>query len=111
MKATWSAHPEIELVFANNDDMAIGVIAALSETGYNTGNEGDPSIAVIGVDATDAAFEAIKAGKMTATVKQDGDAMGEANIRIMMNYLLNGEWGAEALGYKVNDDGCSTYIP
>ena len=111
MKATWASHPEIELVFANNDDMAIGVIAALSETGYNTGNEGDPSIAVIGVDATDAAFEAIKAGKMTATVKQDGDAMGEANIRIMMNYLLNGEWGAEALGYKVNDDGCSTYIP
>ena len=111
MKATWSAHQEIELVFANNDDMAIGVIAALNETGYNTGNEGDKAIAVIGVDATDAALEAIKAGKMTATVKQDGDAMGEANIRIMMNYLLNGEWGAEALGYKVNDDGCSTYIP
>jgi len=111
MKATWSAHPEIELVFANNDDMAIGVIAALSETGYNTGNEGADSIAVIGVDATDAAIEAIKAGKMTATVKQDGDAMGEANIRIMMNYLLNGEWGAEALGYKLNEDGCSTFIP
>ena len=111
MLSTWQAHPEIELVFANNDDMAIGVIAALNQSGYNTGNEGDPAITVIGVDATDAALEAIKAGKMTATVKQDGDVMGEANIRIMMNYLLNGEWGAEALGYKVNDDGVSTYIP
>ena len=25
--------------------------------------------------------------------------------------VLNGEWGAEELGYKVNDDGCSTFIP
>ena len=112
MLSTWQAHPEIELVFANNDDMAIGVIAALNQSGYNTGNEGDPAIAVIGVDATDAAIEAIKAGKMTATVKQDGDAMGEANIRFAMNYLLNGTWyeGLESK-YKLNDDGCSVYIP
>ncbi|MBO7663921.1 MAG: galactose ABC transporter substrate-binding protein [Clostridia bacterium] len=112
MLSTWQAHPELELVFANNDDMAIGVIAALNQSGYNTGNEGDKSIAVIGVDATDAAIEAIKAGKMTATVKQDGDAMGEANIRFMMNYLLNGKWyeGLEDK-YKLNDDGVSVYIP
>ena len=112
MLATWAAHPEIELVFANNDQMATGVIAALNQSGYNTGNEGDPSIAVIGVDATDAAYEAIRAGKMTATVKQDGDAMGEANIRFMMNKLLNGKWieGLEDK-YKLNDDGVSVYIP
>ena len=112
MLATWAAHPEIELVFANNDDMAIGVIAALNQSGYNTGNEGDKSIAVIGVDATDAAIEAIKAGKMTATVKQDGDAMGEANIRFAMNYLINGKWieGLEDR-YTLNEDGVSVFIP
>ena len=112
MKATWAAHPEIELVFANNDDMALGVIAALNESGYNTGNEGDKSITVIGVDATDAAIEAIKAGRMTATVKQDGDAMGKADIRFMMNYLLNGKFyeGLEDK-YKLNEDGVSVYIP
>ncbi|MBR1707597.1 MAG: galactose ABC transporter substrate-binding protein [Clostridia bacterium] len=112
MLATWSAHPEIEVVFANNDDMAIGVIAALNQSGYNTGNEGDPAITVIGVDATDAAFEAIKAGKMTATVQQDGDAMGKANIRIMMNYLTTGTWldGIEA-DYPLAADGYSVRIP
>ncbi|MBQ6399802.1 MAG: galactose ABC transporter substrate-binding protein [Clostridia bacterium] len=112
MLSTWQSHPEIELVFANNDDMALGVIAALNQSGLNTGNEGADSIAVIGVDATDAAIEAIKAGKMTATVKQDGDAMGEANIRFMMNYLINGKWyeGLEDK-YKLNDDGVSVYIP
>ena len=112
MLATWSAHPEIEVVFANNDDMAIGVIAALNQSGYNTGNEGDPAITVIGVDATDAAFEAIKAGKMTATVQQDGDAMGKANIRIMMNYLTTGTWldDIEA-DYPLAADGYSVRIP
>ena len=78
MTATWAANNDIEVVFCNNDDMAIGVIAALNTFGYNTGSEGDPSIVVIGVDATDAAFEAIRTGRMTATVKQDGDAMGYA---------------------------------
>jgi methyl-galactoside transport system substrate-binding protein len=113
MLSTWQANKgNLELVFANNDDMAIGVIAALNQDGYNTGNEGDPAITVIGVDATDAAIEAIKAGRMTATVKQDGDAMGEANIRFMMNYLLNGKFyeGLEDK-YKLNEDGCSVYIP
>ena len=112
MLATWSSHPEIEVVFANNDDMATGVIAALNQSGYNTGNEGDPAITIIGVDATDAALEAIKAGRMTATVKQDGDAMGEANIRFMMNYLLNGSW-MEGLEDRstLNEDGVSVFIP
>ena len=111
MLATWAAHPEIELVFANNDQMATGVIAALNQSGYNTGNEGDPCITVIGVDAVDEAIEAIKAGKMTATVKQDGDAMGEANIRFAMNYLINGKWIEGLDQYKLNEDGVSTFIP
>ena len=113
MLSTWQAHPEIELVFANNDDMARGVIAALKQSGWNTGNEGDPSVMVIGVDATDAAIEAIKQGTMTATVKQDGDAMGEAVIRFMMNYLLNGVFFDDGMAaqYKLNDDGVSVFIP
>ena len=92
--------------------MGTGVVAAMNAFGYNTGNEGDPSIVVIGVDATASALEAIKAGKMTATVKQDGDAMGEANLRFALNFLMNGSWmeGLEEM-YKLNEDGVSTYIP
>ena len=38
--------------------------------------------------------------------------MGEANIRFAMNWLINGKWyeGLESK-YKLNDDGCSVYIP
>lgn len=110
MQATWAAHPDIEVVFCNNDDMAIGVVAALRSVNYNTGNEGDPSIVVIGVDATDAAFQSIKDGGMTATVKQDGDAMGYANVRIAVNYLLTGSW-LEGTDYEMADDGYSVRIP
>ena len=92
MTATWAANNDIEVVFCNNDDMAIGVIAALNTFGYNTGNEGDPSVVVIGVDAIDAALVSIQDGGMTATVKQDGDAMGQANILCAINGALGRDW-------------------
>ena len=104
MNATWAAHSsEIEVVICNNDDMAIGVIAALNENGYNTGIDGDPSIVVIGVDATDSALESIKNGGMTATVKQDADAMGYANVKVAMNMLLGNDW-LDGLDYEYSDD-------
>ncbi|MBQ8506031.1 MAG: galactose ABC transporter substrate-binding protein [Clostridia bacterium] len=111
MTPTWTAtEGAIEVVFCNNDQMGTGVIAAMNAFGYNTGNEGDPSIVVIGVDAVDEALAAIKAGKMTATVKQDGDAMGYANIAIALNYLETGSW-LEGTDYALAADGYSVRIP
>ena len=110
MTATFAAHPEIEVVFCNNDNMAQGVIAALNAVNYNTGKEGDPKLTVIGVDAIDAAFALIEDGMMTATVQQDGNAMGYANIRIAANYLLNGTW-LEGTDYAYAADGYSVRIP
>ncbi|MBQ7040073.1 MAG: galactose ABC transporter substrate-binding protein [Clostridia bacterium] len=66
----------IELVICNNDGMAEGVISALNDKGYNSG-EGSVTIPVFGVDATDAAKQLISDGKMAGTVKQD--AVGMAN--------------------------------
>ena len=100
MTAAWAANGDkIEVVFCNNDDMAIGVIAALNEAGYNTGIEGDPEIVVIGVDRTDTALEYIKNGMLTATVQQDADAMAKANIQIAINKLLGKDW-LEGTGYE-----------
>ncbi len=93
MTATWASFGDkIEVVFANNDMMAMGAVAALNAVGYNTGIDGDPSIVVIGVDAVDSALESIKDGGMTATVAQDGDAMGKANIRLAINGAQGKEW-------------------
>ena len=104
MNATWAAHSsEIEVAFCNNDDMAIGVVAALNENGYNTGIDGDPSIVVLGVDATDSGLESIKNGGLTGTVLQDGAAMGYANVRVAMNMLMGKDW-LDGLDYEYSDD-------
>ncbi len=94
INAVWSANPDgkIEVIFANNDMMGLGAVAALNGFGWNTGKEGDPKVVIIGVDAVDSAMESIKAGGMTATVQQDGDAMGKANVRIAINGALGREW-------------------
>ena len=81
--------PNVELVICNNDDMALGVISALEAKGYNRAGsrEGDPDhyIPVFGVDALSTAMDAIRAGKMQGTVRQDGAAMADAILRIVFN--------------------------
>ncbi|MBQ8994801.1 MAG: galactose ABC transporter substrate-binding protein [Oscillospiraceae bacterium] len=67
----------IELVIANNDDMALGAMAALQSAGYNN-NDGGKTIPVFGVDATQPARDAIAAGGMTGTVLQSATAMADA---------------------------------
>ncbi len=81
----------VELVIANNDEMAIGAITALQNAGYNAeGGEGTV-IPVFGVDATDAAKAAIQSGTMTGTIKQDADGMAEAIAVISENYMTGAD--------------------
>lgn len=78
----------VELVIANNDDMALGAISALQAAGYNTGS--GKTIPIFGVDATDAGKSAIKSGAMTGTIRQDGDGM-TSTIFTVMNNLRDGK--------------------
>ena len=73
----------VELVIANNDDMALGAIAALQAAGYNNGT--GKTIPVFGVDATDAAKEKIADQSMTGTIKQDAVGMADAISTITQN--------------------------
>ena len=75
----------VELVIANNDDMALGAISALQTNGYN--KEGGKTIPVFGVDAIEAAKTAIKSGTMTGSIKQDADGMAKAISTIVQNFL------------------------
>lgn len=74
----------VELVIANNDEMALGAVSALQGAGYN--KKGATVIPVFGVDATDAAKSAIADGKMTGTIKQDGEGMAKAIEQIISNF-------------------------
>jgi simple sugar transport system substrate-binding protein len=55
----------IDAVYAHNDDMALGAIQAIEEAGVRPGQD----ILVISIDAVRAAFEAMIAGKLNATVE------------------------------------------
>lgn len=94
MKTILSAYSEkagnmVELIIANNDEMALGAISALNEAGYN--KEGGKVIPVFGVDATQSAVNKINSGAMTGTVKQDGVAMANTISRVAENLLLERE--------------------
>ena len=89
MKTILSAYSEssnnmVELVIANNDEMALGAIAALNEAGYN--KSGGKVIPVFGIDATASAKAKIKSGFMAGTIKQDARGMAEAIVTISDNF-------------------------
>ena len=77
-----------ELIIANNDGMALGAIQSLQGHGYNDGK--GTTIPVFGVDAIQAAKDAIDAGNMTGTVKQDGEGMAKV-VCLTANNLIAGE--------------------
>ncbi len=90
MKTILSAHSEnsknmVELVIANNDEMALGAVAALQEAGYN--KSGAKVIPVFGVDATSAAVTKIHEGAMIGTIKQDAEGMAKNILMISQNLL------------------------
>jgi simple sugar transport system substrate-binding protein len=55
----------IDVLFAHNDDMAIGAIQAIEEAGLKPGQD----IVIISIDGVRGAFEAMKAGKLNVTVE------------------------------------------
>ncbi|MBE6948598.1 MAG: galactose ABC transporter substrate-binding protein [Ruminococcaceae bacterium] len=73
----------IEVVFANNDDAALGCVEALNNAGWNTG-EGD-TIPVFGVDYTADAAAAIDAGKMAGSILQSATGMAETVAALAAN--------------------------
>ena len=55
----------IKVLFAHNDDMAIGAIQAIEEAGLKPGSD----ITIISIDGVKGAFEAMIAGKLNVTVE------------------------------------------
>jgi ABC-type sugar transport system substrate-binding protein len=55
----------INVLYAHNDDMAIGAIQAIEEAGLKPGTD----IAIVSIDGVRGAFEAMKAGKLNVTVE------------------------------------------
>ncbi len=78
-----SAHAETEVVFCNNDAMALGALQSIEAAGRKVNED----IYLVGVDALTEALEDVLAGKMTGTVFNDHIAQSHGAADAAINYL------------------------
>ncbi|NOZ27849.1 MAG: ribose ABC transporter substrate-binding protein RbsB [Chloroflexi bacterium] len=78
------AQPEIDGVFAHNDEMILGAIQAAQAAGRAD------EIIFVGFDAIDDAVQAVKDGTLAATIAQQPAEMGRLAVETAVKYL-NGE--------------------
>ena len=106
MDAFWSRFgDQIDMVFCNNDDMALGVIESLRKAGFFTG---DKYLPVLGVDATAPALAALEEGTLLGTVLNDAKNQGKATFDIAYA-LATGANPANA-GWTITD-GKYIWVP
>jgi len=77
-----TANPELDLIYACNDQMALGAVEAAEAAGRE--------VPIVGFDGVQESLEAVKAGQMAATVKQYPEKMGVLGIAEAV-LLLSGE--------------------
>ncbi len=77
---------KIDVIFCNNDGMALGAAQAIASAGRTVGTD----IYLVGVDALDECVEMVKAGTMTGTVLNDHIGQSHAAVDCAIKYL-NGE--------------------
>jgi ribose transport system substrate-binding protein len=78
------AQTEISAVFAHNDEMILGAIQAAEAAGRADG------IIFIGFDAVDDAVNAVKSGKLAATVAQQPAEIGSLGVAAAVKSLSGG---------------------
>jgi len=101
----------IELVFSNNDDMALGAIDYLLGKGiFTTDNPVyDQPFVIVGVDGTAVGLDAIERGLLYGTVYNDSVKQADA-ILALVDYILNEKDFEDfpytiTQGYYINTDG------
>ena len=70
----------IDAVFAQNDEMALGALKALQDANIN-------DVLVVGFDATDDAVSSVSKGEMAATIAQQPILVGEKAVDLANRYL------------------------
>ncbi len=79
-KRVFAANPKLAAVFCANDMMALGVIKYLQDTGNN-------KVLVTGFDALDDAKQAVRTGKLVATVDQQAGKQGYEGVMAAIKAL------------------------
>jgi len=86
METLLQAHPDVNVVYAHNDEMAIGAIQALELAGRKPGED----VLVVSIDGTRDALQAIIDGKMGVTV-ESSPFFGPLACDVMKRYAAGEE--------------------
>ena len=89
------AHPETTAIYAHNDEMALGAIAALEAAGKTPGKD----VIVVSIDGEKDALQAIVDGKLGATCECN-PRFGPKAFQVMQQYAA----GESIPAYIKNDD-------
>ena len=71
---------DIDAVFAQNDEMALGALKALQDANMD-------NVLVVGFDATDDAVASVNKGEMSATIAQQPILIGETAVNLTHRFL------------------------
>ena len=82
MENLLAANPDVEAVFAQNAEMALGALRAVQASGKD--------VMIVGFDGTDDGIAAVNRGLLGATVAQQPDLIGSLGIE-MADKVLKGE--------------------
>ena len=82
MQTLLQSHPDVTAVYAHNDEMAIGAIAALEEAGRSPGED----VIVVSIDGENAALDAILDGTLGASV-ESSPFFGPIAFETMAKYI------------------------
>lgn len=86
MENLLAANPDVQAVFAQNDEMALGALRAIQASGKD--------VMIVGFDGTDDGIAAVNRGMMSATVAQQPDLIGSLGIETA-DKVLKGETAEE----------------
>ena len=78
---------DIEVVFCNNDAMALGALQAIEAAGETVGTD----VYLVGVDALQEACDNVKAGKQTGTVFNDHISQSHSAADAAVKYITGGD--------------------
>lgn len=103
------AHPDVELIVASNDEMALGAIQAIK----SAGKVGE--VLVTGDDAIPAALQALKDGELLATIDGNTDKVGYTAVEVAYQYVVEGrrdipEWSKVDSSVMVQSDVTDEYL-
>ncbi|MEZ9567478.1 ribose ABC transporter substrate-binding protein RbsB [Vibrio splendidus] len=82
MENLLAANPDVQAVFAQNDEMALGALRAVQASGKD--------VMIVGFDGTEDGIAAVNRGLLGATVAQQPDLIGSLGVEIA-DKVLKGE--------------------